>query len=200
LIEITAESQERISVVADSLNIPYNPEPASWALASACGSLSGYLASLDWSGGPELNWLRRDFDPLAQQFTPRQQESAAGLRLTAYQHPDGWARQHRLWRGEEFAVVDRNWGRFAVLAERAVVVCRYDHNAGAFSVPRQLPLPKVVARSLGLCSGRPPRIQLADENGRVAYTEVPSSIAGALLDKLGQYGTRPQGSPEDGTA
>jgi len=199
LIEITAESHRAISGVATRINVPYEPEPTAWTLAAVCGSLEGYLGSLDWTAGPDLNWDRREFDPTAQRFTKRHDESSDGLRLAAYRHPDGWAREDRLWRGDEFALVDRNWARFAVLAERRGLVCRYDRHAGTFSVPRQLPLPKVVARSLALCSGRSPRSEAGDGIGRITYAEVPSSIADALTRKLGQHWPSP-GLPEDVTA
>lgn len=200
LIEITAESHGAISGVATRLHIPYEPEPTAWTLAAVCGSLDGYLGSLDWTVGPDLNWNRRDFDPIGQRFTLRQEDPEVGLRLTAYRHPDGWAREDRLWRGNEFAVVDRNWARFAVLAERSVSVCRYDHRAGTLSVPRQLPLPKVVARSLALCSGRSPASEPGNGIGRVTYAEVPSSIADALTRKLGQHCPARKELAEDVTA
>lgn len=197
LIEVTTESHERIGEVANALRIHSTPVPAAWALAQACGFLGGYLESLSWGTGPDLNWLRRDFDPIAQRFTSERQDGGTGLRLSAYQHPGGWAREDRLWRGDEYAAVDRNWGRFAVLAGRDVVVCNYDHGAGKFSVPRQLPLPRIVARALGLCSGRPPAVSLGEGLGRTEYAQVPQGIAGALVAKLGQHCGDSQRSTED---
>jgi hypothetical protein len=191
VIEVTGESTEILAAVATALNIHFGEAAPAWRLACACTSLTDYLASLTWSTGVELNWKRRDFDPDALYFArPPQSYRPEEMRLSEYVHPDGWAREDRLWRGDEFATVDRNWGRYAVLADRGNQVCHYDHRAGTFTFPRSVPLPKIAARAAGLCSGRPPRI--GDGQGWPVYQAfqgVSQGIAGALASKLGQDGT-----------
>lgn len=200
-IDITANSVETIRVVAAALNVPIQSEPAAWRLVAASASIAEYLSSLQWSAGPELNWNRLDFDSETLRLGPaRVSTGRAGLRLSAYEHPDHWAREDRLWRGEEFAIVDRRWGRFAVLADQAITVCRYDAVEGLFKVPRQVPLPKLMARSLGLCSGRAPVVVQADGVWYVSYAGVPASIAGAIARKLEPSCGPGASSTEDGIA
>lgn len=186
-IEVSAESHEAIARLAADLNISYRVEPAAWALALASGSIADYIASLPWSAGSDLNWSRRDFDLERLRFVPvREGTPHDGLGLSAYEHPSGWGRQDRLWRGDQWAVVDRDWGRFAVLAERGVKVLQYGHPAGTLAGPRQIPLPGIPARALGLCSGRPPAFEGGDGFGRHVFGDVPAAIARAILTKLGQ--------------
>jgi hypothetical protein len=187
LIEVTANSHEALGAVAAALNIRHETQPAAWRLANMSGSITEYLASLHWSTGPELNWVRKDFDSRSLRWMPMHDDALpSGLRLSAYEHPEGWAREDRLWIGNEFAPVDRNWGRYAVLAEHRIPICRYDYREGSFAVPRQVPLPKIVARSLGLCSGRPPAIARSEGIWYHAYGQVPRTIADVLAAKLGQ--------------
>jgi hypothetical protein len=200
LIEVTANSYDTLAAVADKLNIRCDPQPPAWGLAVACGSLGDYLASLPWTTGTDLNWIRRDFDAQSLRLSPtRGGATGTGLRLSAYEHPDGWAREDRLWRGNESATVDRNWGRYAVLADRGIQVCRYDHAQGTFTVPRQAPLPKIAARTLGLCSGRPPAIERGKSAWYHAYMAVPRGIADVLGRKLGQHCVASTDSSEDET-
>jgi hypothetical protein len=187
-VEFSADSVEEIGRAASALHVAFTPTPPAWSLALACGSMTEYLASLQWSSNPDLNWLRRDFDSAHLRFRRASGDSVrSGLSLTAYSHPSGWARQDRLWRGTENALADRNWGRYAVLSDRDIRILRFDHGAGNVAVPRQVPLPKIAARSLGLCTGRPPAIEPGEGLGSNVYSGVPVSIFEALAAKLGQH-------------
>ena len=126
---------------ADRLHISTRAEPAAWSIAEAMGSLGGYVASLEWSAGADLNWPRRDFDTEHLRLAPVPRGTArAGLTLSAYRHPDGWMREDRLWRDGEFAATDRDWARYAVLADRRVRVITYDRREGTVAVPSERPL------------------------------------------------------------
>ena len=199
LIEVTGESAELLAGVASALNIGFGVPPPAWQLAVACVSLTDYLKSLIWTAGPEINWIRQDFDPQSLRFAnPRDTAGNPGLRMSAYVHPDGWVREDRLWCGDEFAKVDRNWGRYAVLADRGDEVCQYDHRAGTFTFPRSVPLPKIAARAAGLCSGRPPRIRdLQERPVYQAFEGVSRAIAAALISKLRQDDTPATDLTED---
>lgn len=189
-VELSADSSDEIADAARALNIAFRPVPPAWTLAAACGSVGDYTASVRWESEPELNWPRRDFDTQRLCFVRGSGDPAAkGLNLTAYDHPSGWAHQDRLWRGKESAIVDRDWGRYAVLAARGITVIGFDHRRGTVSVPRQVPLPRIVARSLGLCSGRPPTIKPGEGLGAYIYSDVPITIFEGLAVKLGQLAT-----------
>ena len=190
-IEVAAESTEGLSRVAAALSLRWEPAPAAETLALVSGSVAGYVASLTWSSEPDIDWTRRDFDPdqLRLVRATGSAQRSSQLTLSAYENPAGWARQDRLWRGERSALADRDWGRFAVLAELGRFITAYQHRDGTFTVPRQVPLPAIPARALALCSGKPPRAETGQGLGIHTYLDVPAGIATTVLQKLGQDGS-----------
>src|SRR5207253_2220357 len=103
-----------------------------------------------------------------------------------YRHPDGWMREDRLWRNGEFAAADRDWARYAVLEDRRMRVIRYDRRATTVAAPRQVPLPRLAARSFTLCSGHAPQTMPGDGLGVWVFGRVPASIFSTVAKKLGQ--------------
>lgn len=197
-VELTADSVEAIADAARGLHVAFISQPPAWALAVGCGSISDYVASLQWTADPDLNWPRRDFDPEKLRFVRSGGDSVRdGLSLSAYEHPAGWARQDRLWRDGESALTDRDWGRYAVLFDQGIEVLRFDHPAGTVTVPRQVPLPRIAARALGLCSGKPPAIEPGEGLGSYVFSGVPISIFQALAAKMGQHGIRSTGELDE---
>ena len=187
-VEVVGDSHDRIAAAAATLGIGYQQVPAAWALAEASGSLDRYLTNLRWGSDAELNWIRKDFDPTNLRFARVPSGSDhPPFGLSNYTLPAGWARQDRLWRGQENARVDRSWGRYAVLQELGMLVLRFDPLSGSLAVPKQVPLPKIPARSLALCSGRPPAFESGEGLGCRVYPDVPVSIFEALAGKLGQH-------------
>jgi len=195
-IEATAHTHAALAEFASALAVSFCPIPPAWSLACACGSLDGYLASLPWTHNAELNWPRRDFEPPRLRFVPATDPIPRDrLLLSAYTHPDGLAREDRLLRPSgESASVDRNWARYAVLADRGINVLAYDAHAGTVQVPRQVPLPKLAARALALCSGEPPRFAPGPGLGWLIFGRVPKQIFAILAAKLGQ---EPSPAPHD---
>lgn len=187
-VEVVGDSHDRIAAAASTLGIEYQPVPPAWGLAEASGSLDSYLRKLQWGGDAELNWIRKDFDPTKLRFARVPSGSDhPSFGLSNYTLPAGWARQDRLWRGQENARVDRSWGRYAVLQELGQMILRFDPLSGSLAVPKQVPLPKIPARAFALCSGRPPGVQPGQGLGYRVYPEVPVSIFEALAGKLGQH-------------
>lgn len=184
-IEVASGTEADLAAVAARLGVAYADEAPAWRIAAACGTVAEYLASLDWQPDDNLEWQRRDFDPIRLAFgQPR--SGGAGLRLSSYEHPRGWTRLDRLVRGGEMAAVGRSWGRYAVLASAKVRVVRYDERAGAVTGPRQVPFPTIIARALGLCSGRPPTVVPGLGLGELVYSGVPRAVFDVIDAKLGQ--------------
>jgi hypothetical protein len=185
-VEVCAKTTGAIAALSRATRVRFETVPPAWTLTIASCSVNEYVATLEWSSAPELNWRRLDFDPEHLRFgqaSPGPGQTA--LRLSSYEHPSGWTRQDRLWLDGQSAVVDRNWGRYAVLAARESSVLRYDRRSGIVSVPRQAPLPKLLARGLALCSGRPPAFAPGEGLGYHEYGDVPVSIFGSMAAKLG---------------
>jgi hypothetical protein len=187
-IELRSSADDGLAVLAAQLGITYAEDPPAWALAIACCTLTEYLSSLEWEPDDNLGWPRRDFDPGRLAFGPPQQ-SDTPLRLSMHEHPRGWTRFDRLWRDGEIARIDRAWARYAVLASAGICVLRYNHRAGTVTVPRQVPLPRLVARSLALCSGQAPAAMPGGGLGHLVYSAVPESVFEIIASKLGQQGS-----------
>ena len=186
-IELSAESEEHLIAVGREMSVRYDPIPAAWAIAQASGSVGRYLSALAWEKREDLNWDRREFDPDLLRF----RSSAEGidlsrLRLISYAHPNGWAWRDWLCNNGLSADVDRSWGRYCVLAAVGRTVMRYDHREGVATVPRQVPLPKLLARALALSSGNAPN-QVPDTGlGLRAYHSVPLPVFEEVAAKLHQ--------------
>lgn len=190
-IEVTGASDTQLAALADALMIPFAAEPPAWSLAIGSGRLDQYLDTLQWEPHTELNWPRQEFDPERLAFGPLAPAPVApthlqGLRLVSYQHPAGWTRRDRLILNGRSAPADRSWARYAVLAYRGQRVLRADRRAGTVTVPRQLPLPNLLARALTLCSGVPPRTLPGAGLGLHGYSGVPASIMEAVMTRVWQ--------------
>ena len=188
-IEVTAGTDAEVAGFADRLGVRYDQEPAAWLLASLSCSAREYIETLDWSPESELDWPCREFDLDRLAFgafgePPSGLRDSTQPRLLSYEHPAGWTRRDRLiWAGKT-AAVDRSWGRYLVLAAAGKQVLRADKRHGTVGVPRYVPLPKLLARALVLCSGEPPRAAHGPRLGEQVYSGVPAAIIDAVTDKL----------------
>jgi hypothetical protein len=86
--------------------------------------------------------------------------------------------------------VEADWGRFALMRALARDVLLYDPQAFSLAVPITMPLPKLLARSLCLCSGLlPSEVESLWPGSRMkarVYRRVPLSIAELIANKLQQ--------------
>lgn len=184
-IEVTSGVDDRLAGLAAGLEIACPEDPPAWAIAAACATVQEYLATLVWEPDDHLEWPRRDFDPARLAFgAPRSDD--AQLRLSTFEHPRAWTTLDRLWRDGKTARVDRSWGRYVVLASARVRILRYNDRLGTVAVPRQVPLPRLFARSLALSSGRPPTRAPGAGLGDLLYSEVPRGVFDVIQSKLGQ--------------
>lgn len=154
-VECHADSTEVLRRFAQELGVPYLDYPPAMAVASASGSLLEHLRGRLWGEVPELNWTRWDFDPRLAHFV-----RAAGVRieprLTRYE--GGFlGRRYFLWHYGEAAETNPFWGRYAIFSLTNTRVLSYDEAAMAARVPRDAPLPRLLARALALSSGTPAR-------------------------------------------
>jgi hypothetical protein len=193
-VELEAEDSSRLEAVARRVGIPYLDTPPAWMIASASAGLSDVLAGLEWQVAPELNWIRKEFDPDAIRFTPAGPRSGPMLCLRSYQHPVKPDQHFILWRGEESARVDARWGRYAVLAAARRRVLLYDQQRNRLAVPAGAPLPRLISRALCLCSGWPPDFvpaaalgtRQAGSWGAELYSAVGPDMAAHIGMKTGQ--------------
>ena len=195
-IEVEANDHSAMIQFGKEVGLRVAQVPPSWPLALRAGGLSGYLSGLVWSDDPEIGWRRQDFDPDSGGF------GAPGdtlRRLSRYQDPIRGLWRYRLVCGASSTAVDPAWGRWAALHWASRHVVKYDPSKGLFSVPASVQIPRLIARALVLCSGRPPGLAKsgaceapAKEFGAVpaswveTYSVVPAEVAGVITSKLGQ--------------
>ena len=195
-IEVEGDSEEDLRGFAAELQIAYLDTPTAWVMVDFSGSLGDYVKTLAWSAQPELSWRRQDFDINRLQFRNPTGESAH-FRLSRYQDPVRSTWTYRLWRGEESAEVDVSWGRFVLLNAESRQVLKHDMRTLDLEVPGTIPLPRLMARALTLCSGC-----CATTSGQISarqgaprervdrYDSVPTDVFQVLARKLGQAGPR----------
>ena len=199
-LEVSGQSEEQMVAVARELSVHYDQTPPAWSLATVSGSVEGYLRGLTWEERPDLNWDRLTFDPELLRFSSSATDSAVSrLRLITYSHPSGWDHRDWLWKDGTSADSDRSWGRFCVLASTGRTVLHYNHPDGIATVPRQVPLPRLLARALALCSGEAPSLVPGAGIGLRAYPSVPRAVFDVVAAKLQQnrspYIPRDEGNP-----
>ena len=192
-VEVKADSDERIRATAGSMGIPYLDQPPARSMAHASASLDEYCRNLSWSEDEDLNWQREDFNVRGLKFQAAG-ETPPGARLSRYQDPITTIWRYRLWRDSQFAELEPDWGRYAILSACSIRNLQYDPVKRDVLVPLATPLPALLARALGLCSGYAPRVGRrsgeADPGIRIrceVYRDVPPSIFRMVAEKAGQH-------------
>ena len=192
-VEVNADSDERIRATAERMGIPYLHQPPARIIAHVSASLEEYYQNLSWSADEDLNWQREDFNVSRLRFQPAS-ETSPGLRLSRYLDPVTTIRRYRFWREGQFAELEPDWGRYAILSDCSKRQLQYDPVKRDVLVPLGTPLPALLARALGLCSGYAPRTGRrsgeADPDLRIRYEvfrDVPPSIFRMVADKVGQH-------------
>ena len=192
-VEIKGDSDERIRATAGRMGIPYLHQPPARTMAQVSASLEEYCRNLSWSEDEDLNWQREDFNVLSLKFQPTG-EKPPGTRLSRYQDPVTTIWRYRLWRNGQFAELEPDWGRYAILSACSMRTLQYDPVKRDVLVPLGVPLPALLARAFGFCSGYAPRT--GRRNGeavpdlRIRYEvfrDVPPSIFRMVADKAGQH-------------
>lgn len=195
-VEVKADNDERIRATAERMGIPYLDQPPARSMAHVSASLEEYCRNLSWSAGEDLNWQREDFNVRRLRFQIAT-ETLPGTRLSRYQDPATTIWRYRLWRNEQFAELDPDWGRYAILSASSVTNLQYDPVKRDVLVPLGTPLPALLARAFGLCSGYAPRtdqhIVEASPRLRIRYEifrDVPPSVFRVVAGKAGQHQVR----------
>jgi len=190
---IHAESKEELQMFSELIEIPYLDIPPSWNLINFCGDLDQYRSTLNWEEKDDLNWPRIDFDPEKLRFQNKLIQN--GLRLSSYGDPKrNGKRLHLIWDGNKCAEIDRDWGRYLVLASLGTKILFYDKYRHTLGIPANVPLPRLFMRALALCVGLAPiGIQehaLMEQDTNLdelhLYHAIPIQIAEMLASKLQQ--------------
>lgn len=195
LIRVSATSEEAMAAYSDILKIRYAETPSAWTLVNWCGTLFEYQAMLDFCRDDGLNWARYDFDVNTYEFGRDTPEVFP--RYSRFRNPKTGLPMHVFYPDRLGAEVDLSWGRYLFLNARGITATAYDERRYRLCIPIRVPLPGVVARTVCMCSGKPPvhyqKANLLPGNNCqhwLMFEEVPPQIAWAALSKVGQTPTR----------
>lgn len=139
-----------------------------------------------------LNWPKRIFSLELLHFI--NQAVSGDNALEEYITPTNQQKIHRLVIGGHGYKVSADWGRYLYLENAELNVLLYDKVSLLLAVPRNVPLPKLLARAVSLCSG------LTSEQAQISihsinfpkdlwvdiYKGVPRYIAEQVAFKLNQ--------------
>lgn len=189
-ISLTGSMEADIVRFAKEVSLPFEETPPAWKFVHCGADLDSYLASLIWAEAPEINWRRKEFDPEYCRFRDSS-STGESLRLSRYLDPIRNIFRYRLWKQNTWANVDVDWGRYAVLREHGFDVLFYDREHHIMLIPSTAPLPRLLERALGLCSGLGPLFLSSGKQSSTtrtydAFKVVPQSIAELICRRVGQ--------------
>ena len=186
-VELLTSDVVRLQHVAEIAGVRYLEVPPALLLAKVSTSWKEYSQGLAWLENPELNWHREDFDIDQLRFR-RPVESSPQRRLSRYRNPTTSIWHYRLWQDGKSAEVDLDWGRYTILALSSRRVLQYDMATRVACVPYGAPLPALLARAFGLCSGHCPTKDLTVQTHGIQryyfFNDVPPSVFNAVANKL----------------
>jgi len=192
VISVEACDESVLKEIADETGAKYDfANPVAWDLVNYSASISDIEKSLKFERLAEVDWKKRYFNKEKLIFSYYPDDSQKGLRLTEYINPVNHQKEHYLWDGDCAAESPRDWGRFICLKSAGKNILFYDIRTQCLGIPLTVPLPRILARAVALCSGLIPLIKtLPQQCGghcpMQIYTDIPEVIAMLVSQKLGQ--------------
>lgn len=194
-IYIEAVDHDQLQKVAQAAQIGYHLKAsAAWSLVNFSAGIENVKYNLTYGDRADINWLKRTFSADTLTFSKNHNtENVQGL--VEYTHPKSQQKRHWVWDGNRAAEVDRDWGRYMILADEGVDILLYDERRHQLAVPAYVPLPRFLARAATLCTGlapAPARMGEQSVGGVPAghpvdiYCAVPPPVATMISEKLSQ--------------
>ncbi|MGA2224796.1 MAG: hypothetical protein ABSH41_10175, partial [Syntrophobacteraceae bacterium] len=194
-IMVESESEDVMADYCADLQLRCDVMPPAWNFVNWCGTLPEYESVLEYRIPESLNWVRYDFNVNSYGFIRKTSDSFP--RYSRYINPTTGLPLHVFFRDRLGAEVDLNWGRYLFMKSKDITVAAYDERRFRLCVPVKMPLPAVVARTICLCSGKPPihrskdfLVHGLDCQEWLMFQDAPPQIAIAALSKVGQYPAR----------
>ena len=168
--------------------------PAAWRLLDISATLDEIKNEFDFEKRVEPNWNKRVFILERLVFSSNTAEDPNQC-LIEYRNPVSKQLNHWIWNGSDAAETNRDWGRYAVLANSSRRILLFDQRQFKIAVPVTVPLPCLLARAMALCSGVPPSTVTSSEKkiGAIppehplhVYSGVTPQIAQMIALKLNQ--------------
>ena len=205
---ITAERSEIIASLAEKacIDIQISAPSASLLLQFSNCSAKIYRHLQFTERAQPLDpegWNKKEFNVSELRFSS-ENYSVDNFRLAQYrQQNKRYFLKFWIWHNNKCAPVDLNWGRWLMLQKAKKNVMAYDYKNRQLFCPSSVPLPRLLARAMTLCSGTMPHqetlcyedtsFKRVVQQGELrqtytfdVYDEVSQSMAVMLRNKLGQ--------------
>ena len=176
----TSHEARTMEQLATATRLVYSQVPPSAALAQFAASLAEVSSSWKWRTEVDLNWEKSYLDPETGQF--RRPPTQDAIRMVRYKDPVKSTFRYWVWSGKMNCEVDLDWGRLWILNKLSHGVFFFNRTDHTFIQPQHISLPKLLARSILLCSGESPLIYPP----RAVYKNVPRTVALSVTAKVGQ--------------
>lgn len=194
-IIVEAVDKETLSTISQEAGIDCDlDEPAAWKLINLSLSITEMSGNVAFEPRQAPSWTCRIFRDDQLKFSSVGKQPDHSLWLAEYVNPIDKQRRHWLWRAADAAKVERNWGRYIVLAEQGRNVLLYEGRSRALVVPATTPLPGLIARAAALSAGahpavgttRRPLASIPAGHPMFLYQDVPYAIVEMIATKLKQ--------------
>ncbi|MET7253993.1 hypothetical protein [Dyadobacter fermentans] len=180
--------ERRLIEFSNELGIKFSPtEFVQVSLQQFCSDVREYEADLlknRETTATYMDWARYLFDPDAMRLQKSYSDDFdKSFALLEYRLRP-WEFHHRLWVKEKCYIVEKNWAQYIALKNYSKQVILKGN--GKVGIPLSLPLPRLLAESILLCSGIAPAITFIGGIGYRVYENIPSIFIDNLFYKLGQ--------------
>jgi len=93
---------------------------------------------------------------------------------------------YKLWEEGKCYQVDKDWGKYLVLKRFNKNVILFDSDRYRVAIPGEVPLPRLLSKSIMLLSGLVPDFRVVDGKHYNVYENIPGMFTENLFRKLGQ--------------
>ncbi len=139
--------------VACILGVQYAGKiPVAWVIANGSCDIGESFDRAEEYKGNKLNWTCRRFNSNKLSFQKYVSEDILP-QLFEYTNPVSQKKVYLYVGDDNMKKVERDWGRYYLLNKFDKHVLVYDSRKHVLAVPGYVPLPKLLARALTLCSG-----------------------------------------------
>ena len=186
------EIEEKLNHIARECSIHFDEKNyPQCSIAELSGDIVDYENGLEKDiSFDDHGWIAKIFDYKKLRFLSiTEQDIDKSYSLVEYKLNE-YTYKHKFWIYNVAFDINKNWGRYLILKKYNKNVIFYDEKKELLAVPVSLPLPRLLAQSMTLCSGKAPCRQKLELGGLNTwfnlYENVPSIFAYNKFQKVGQ--------------
>jgi len=181
-----------LAEIAEECNVIFEPDKLpQYRLCRFSGSIDEYKSTLvPLDGFKDHGWNTKVFDGDQLKFQAVHPDQIDKNFCLVEYRLNEYTFLHRLWINGQAYEVNKNWGRFMILEKEGRDVVFFDRDKSSIAVPASLPLPRLLAEAVTLCSGKAPEARYLKLGDTATvfniYENIPSFLSDAYFKKIGQ--------------